>query len=302
MNSLREWFGHGRGVVVQGLGGNVARQQLTEMLAQGTNIVAGVSSRAFGTDVAGIPVYGSMSDARDATGADTTLLIVPAEHVRPAGLAALAAGMKLLVILAENVPVLDALVLREAAADALLVGPNSPGIVLPGLAKLGFMPTGSLRPGRVGLVSRSGTLSYEVSLQLSELDVGLSTWIGIGGDMVPLLDMPGAAELAARDPQTDVLVVVGEIGGTGEERLAAAVADGRIDVPVHALLVGRHASDSEPLGHAGAVILGNAGGFAAKAGCLRDAGVTVHSNPWSLAASVREATRQHRPHPLRTNA
>lgn len=303
MTGLRERLAAGRGVVVQGLGGQVARRQLDAMLAQGTNIVAGVSSREAGSNVQGTPLYANMRDARRATGADAALLIVPAEHVRAVGLAAIAAGMLLVVVLAENVPVMDALALREAADGALLIGPNSPGIVVPGLAKLGFMPTDRVRPGSVGLVSRSGTLSYEVSLQLAELGCGISSWVGIGGDMVPLLDMPSAAELVVRDPHTEVLVVVGEAGGTGEERLAAAVKAGFVSVPVHALLVGKHASDSEPLGHAGAVILGDAGGYESKAARLRDAGITVHNSPWALASAVAAATTTaEQPGPLKTPA
>ncbi|MCW2860633.1 MAG: Succinyl-CoA synthetase alpha chain [Actinoallomurus sp.] len=286
MRSLRDRLGAAQGVVIQGLASKTGRVQLAAMQAQGTRVVAGVSGRHAGTEVEGIPVYPTMAEACRATGATTALLFVPAQHVRAAALDAFAAGVDLLVVLAEGVPVMDAIAVAEAAGDRLVVGPNSPGLIVPGLAKLGFMPSGALRPGPVGLVSRSGTLSYEVSLHLAQRDVGISTWIGIGGDLTPFLPMPRAAELVAADPRTELLVIVGEVGGTGEEAVAQAIADGRLTVPVHALIVGGSAGGDEPLGHAGAVMLGGAGGYDAKVGRLREAGVTVHGTPWDLAEAV----------------
>jgi succinyl-CoA synthetase alpha subunit len=288
MNDLRTML-TGRGAIIHGLAGRAANVQIEEIQRQGTRVVAGVSSSKRGQTVAGVPLYGTIAEAAAATGGDVALLFVPAEHAKAATLDALDAGMKLVVLLAEGVPVLDALAVRERAGDTRVIGPNSPGIVVPGVAKLGFMPTQSISPGRVGLVSRSGTLSYEVSRSLSERGVGISSWIGIGGDVVPLTSMAEAARLVASDPCTDLLVVIGEIGGTGEEGLARAVSDKLIDVPVHALIVGESADPGEPLGHAGAVMLGGAGSFDSKVGTLTEAGVVVHHTPWRLADTVAES-------------
>jgi succinyl-CoA synthetase alpha subunit len=286
MMQLREWFDTRPGVVVLGLAGRGARNQLADLRAQGTNIVAGVSTRLAGTEVDGIPLYPSTAEACEATGASIALLFVPAAAVRTAAVDAIAAAVRLLVILAEGVPVMDSLAVAGAAGDTLIVGPNSPGLIMPGSIKLGFMPSGRLRPGPVGLVSRSGTLSYEVSLHLAERGIGISTWIGIGGDPSPFLPMPDAAALIAADPQTSLLVAVGEIGGTGEESVAAAIADGRISVPVHAMIVGREQSGGEPVGHAGAVVLNGAGKHDSKVGRLSAAGASVHATPWDLADAV----------------
>jgi succinyl-CoA synthetase alpha subunit len=298
MRSLRDRLA-GQDVVIQGLASKTGRTQLAAMQAQGTRVVAGVSGRQGGTEVEGLPIYSTMEEACRATGATVALLLVPAQHVRSAALSAFAAGVESLVVLAEGVPVMDALAVAEAAGDTLVVGPNSPGLIVPGLAKLGFMPSGELKPGPVGLVSRSGTLSYEVSLHLAQRAVGISTWIGIGGDLAPFLPMPRAAELVVADPRTELLVVVGEVGGTGEEAVAQAIADGRLTVPVHALIVGRSAGGDEPLGHAGAVMLGGAGGYEAKVERLREAGVTVHGTPWELAEAV-VAQLRHEERPAET--
>jgi succinyl-CoA synthetase alpha subunit len=283
---LREWLLDGPGVVVHGLAGRAGRNQLAQLRQQRTRVVAGVSARLAGTEIDGIPLFGTVSEACAVTGATVVLLFVPAAAVRATACEALAAGARLVVVLAEGVPVMDCLAVADAAGDALVVGPNTPGLIVPGLIKLGFMPSERLRPGGVGLVSRSGTLSYEVSLQLARRGIGLSTWIGIGGDVTPLLSMPAAAEVVAGDPHTEVLVLVGEIGGTGEESVAEAVAAGRIRQPVHAMIVGARGVGAEPVGHAGSVILAGAGRHDSKVGRLRDAGATVHRTPWDLAAAV----------------
>ncbi|MEU7632992.1 CoA-binding protein [Nocardia sp. NPDC049220] len=290
MNDLRTML-EARGVIVHGLAGRAAMVQIEEIQRQGTKVVAGVSSSKNGQAIAGIPLYATIAEAAAETAADVALLFVPAQHAKAATLDALDAGMRLVVLLAEGVPVLDVLAIRERSGAARLIGPNSPGVVVPGVAKLGFMPTQAVAAGRVGLVSRSGTLSYEVSRSLSERGVGISSWIGIGGDVVPFTSMSEAAQLVARDPHTDVLVVVGEIGGTGEEGLAQAMLDGLVDVPVHALIVGESARPDEPLGHAGAVMLGDAGSYDSKVSRLREAGVVVHHTPWQLADAVTELTR-----------
>jgi succinyl-CoA synthetase alpha subunit len=286
VTSLREWLQHGRGVVVHGLAGRAGRNQLAQLRQQGTRVVAGVSARLAGTEIDGIPLFATVGEACAATGAEIVLMFVPAEVVRATACEALGAGARLVVVLAEGVPVMDALAVADAAGDALVIGPNTPGLIVPGLIKLGFMPSQRLCPGRVGLVSRSGTLSYEVALQLARRGIGISTWIGIGGDAVPLLSMPAAAEVVAADPHTDVLVLVGEIGGTGEESVAEAIAAGRIRQPVHAMIVGARGVGDEPVGHAGAVILAGAGRHDSKVGRLRAAGATVHRTPWDLAEAV----------------
>lgn len=286
MINIREWLTGEPGVVIHGLTSRTGRVQLPAIQAQGTRVVAGVSARHAGTDVDGIPIYPTMAEASAASGATVGLLFVPARYARAVAEEALAAGIRLLVVLAEGMPVMDALTIKATAGDAVIIGPNSPGLIVPGLAKLGFMPSTALRSGPVGIVSRSGTLSYEVSMHLTQRGIGVSTWVGVGGDLAPLLPVPDAAELVTGDPVTKVLVTVGEVGGTGEERLAERIADGTITVPVHSLMVGGSAGGDEPLGHAGAVMLGGAGSYGAKVARLREVGVTVHDTPWELAEAV----------------
>lgn len=283
---LRTWFRREQRVAVHGLTGRAAAAQLPVMMAAGTNVVAGVAPAHGGEVVGGVPVFDDIDQARAATDANVSVMFLPAPAVKTACEEAVACGVRMVVVVTENVPLLDTVAIRERAGSALLVGPNSPGFAIPGVVKLGFMPSELVRPGPVGIVSRSGTLSYEVTLALQQEGLGISTWFGVGGDAVPFTDSALAALLVGDDPMTRVVVVIGEIGGSGEEHVAELIADGSLTVPVHALLVGQQTRGDQPMGHAGAVVLGNAGTFESKYSQLTAAGAVVHRTPWELAAAV----------------
>lgn len=272
-------------VVLQGMSGRTARRQMPVLRESGTNIVAGVVPGRRG-EIDGVPLYPSVSEAKIATACNTSIIAVPPDGARAACLEAIAAELRLAVVLSEGMPVLDAIAVRRARGRTILVGANTPGMAVPGVAKLGFMPSNLLRPGPVALVSRSGTLSYEVGLELCERGLGISLWIGVGGDAVPLLDLAEAIQLALDDPRTQALVLVGEVGGDAEERLAQTMRGREWAVPVHALVVGQASSPERPMGHAGAVVHGNVGRYDTKVAALRSAGVLVHDTPWDLAAMV----------------
>lgn len=293
MTSLREWLAAEQRVAIQGISGRVARAQLPALRQSGTNVVAGVVPERRG-DVDGIPVFPSVGEAKAATGCNVSIVAVPPAEVRAACLDAIEAEIALAVVLTEGVPVLDAVAIRRARARTLLVGANTPGMAVVGVAKLGFMSSELLREGDVALVSRSGTLSYEVAQELADLGGGVSTWIGVGGDPVPLLDLSEAVRLALEDPRTRALVLVGEVGGDAEERLADGAAATPWPVPVHALVVGRMTTPDRPMGHAGAVVRDGVGLYDTKVSRLRAAGVTVHDTPWGLASALSAAARPAR--------
>lgn len=287
MTPLREWLAAEQRVVIQGISGRTARGQLPVLREAGTNIVAGVVPERRG-EIDGIPLFPTVADARSATGCNASIVTVPPEDVRSACLEAIAAGLRLVVVLTEGVPVLDAIAIKRAARDTLLVGANTPGMAVQGVAKLGFMPSNLLQRGDVdvAVVSRSGTLSYEVALELTRRGYGISTWIGVGGDPVPLLDLAGAVRIALDDPRTRALVIVGEVGGDAEERLADEMGGGVWPVPVYALVVGRAISPERPMGHAGATIRGGVGLYDTKVARLRAAGVRVNDTPWELVDAL----------------
>ena len=291
MTPLREWLAAEQRVVIQGIRGRVARGQLPILREAGTNVVAGVVPERRG-DVDGVPLFATVAEARTATGCNTSIVAVPPEDVRSACLEAIAEGLRLVVVLSEGVPVLDAIAIKRAAGGTLLVGANTPGMAVQGVAKLGFMPSNLLRPGDVAIVSRSGTLSYEVALELTERGYGISTWIGVGGDAVPFLDLAGAVRVALDDPRTRALALVGEVGGDAEERLADEMAGLPWPVPVHALIVGRGISPERPMGHAGAAIRGGIGLYETKVARLRAAGVQVHETPWDLAEALARSRNE----------
>lgn len=291
MSALRERLAREQRVVIQGITGRTARGQLPVLRASGTNIVAGVVPGRTG-DVDGVPLFSSLAEARSATGCNVSIVVVPPSEVRAACIEAAECGLDLVVVLTEGVPVLDALAIRSASRETMFVGANTPGMAIAGVIKLGFMPSRLLRAGNVGLVSRSGTLSYEVALGLSDEGLGVSTWIGTGGDPVPLLDMAGAARLVLDDPETRALVVIGEIGGDGEERIADAMAAEAWRLPVHALVVGESIAPDRPMGHAGAMVRGDVGAYGSKVRRLTEAGVHVHATPWELASAVSAGVAQ----------
>ena len=275
-------------VIIQGATGHTARRHITVMKQHGTRIVAGVSPGRSAGPYDEVNIYPTCADAVDATGAVTAIQFVSANRVTDAAYEALASGVKLLVTVTEGVPVHDCASILRKATDlgTIWVGPSTPGIVVPGIIKLGFMPEIALAPGSVGVMSKSGTLAYEVCYRLVREGLGQSSWIGVGGDPVKGTRFAELLDYFATDLNTESVVVVGEIGGTEEEELAAALNDRAFDKPCHCLIAGATAPSGKTLGHAGALIHGFHGSFPAKATALEGAGAVVHRNIESLIEAM----------------
>jgi len=263
-------------VMVQGITGSVGRVQTKWMLDYGTNIVAGVTPGKEGEVVEGVPVYNTVADSVAKQGVTASVIMVPPFAIKKAILEAIDAGLELIVVITEHVPVHDIMELRVYAKErgTRIVGPNSPGIITPGEAKMGIMPGSVFSPGRIGIISRSGTLSYEASANLSGVGLGQSTMVGIGGEPVIFSSMPEMLELFDKDPDTDVVVVLGEVGGTQEEKAAQFIAQ-QMTKPVVACIVGYNALNGKRMGHAGALVHGSVGTQQGKVAALRQAGVPV---------------------------
>lgn len=264
-------------VIVQGITGRAGRQHTQLMRQYGTNIVAGVSPKSGSRDVDGIPVFPDCASAVTATGATTCVAFVGAYELLGAMKEAVAAGMRYIVTPTEGMPVHDALKVKQLVSDAqaIWIGASTPGMAVAGQAKLGFLPDVSLLPGNLGLMSKSGTLSYEAGFRLAQRGVGTSAWIGVGGDPVKGLRYADLVPFFADDSGTEALLVIGEIGGHEEEELAAALRAHRFSKPVFALIAGRTAPEGVAMGHAGALVHGSHGTFKAKKAALEDAGAIV---------------------------
>jgi succinyl-CoA synthetase alpha subunit len=252
--------------------------------------VAGVTPGKGGQDVEGIPVFDTVEDAVEATGANTSLIFVPARFAAEAIYEAADAGLHLVVCITEGIPVRD---MAQVGAylrgtDTVLVGPNCPGVISPGSANVGIIPGEICAPGRVGLVSRSGTLTYQIVHELTQRGVGQSTCVGMGGDPVHGLGFIGSLERFEADDGTDLVVMIGEIGGDDEERAAAFIAE-RMSKPVVSYIAGFTAPPGKRMGHAGAIITGSSGTAVAKAEALEAAGVQVGRTPTEVAELVRFA-------------
>ena len=284
-------------VVVQGITGSAGTFHARQCVAYGTQIVAGVTPGRGGETVdavrpdgkaIAIPVYDTMSEAVAATGADTSVIFVPAPGAADAILEAADAGCRLIVGITEGIPVLDMVKVKRALSDkaSILIGPNCPGVITPGECKIGIMPGHIHLPGRYGVVSRSGTLTYEAVGQLTALGMGQSTCIGIGGDPVGGMDFIKALELFEADPNTDGILMIGEIGGTAEERAAAYIRD-HVKKPVAGFIAGATAPEGKRMGHAGAIISGGAGTAKEKVAALEAAGVRVAPTPADMGVTLR---------------
>jgi succinyl-CoA synthetase alpha subunit len=273
-------------VIIQGMTGRAGRTHTLAMRAYGTNIVGGVSPRD--EDVGGIPVFRTCAEAVAATGALASVAIVPPLAVLPAILDAIAAGIRTMVTITEGMPIHDAVKAKHAvaAAGARWIGASTPGIAIPGRMKLGFLPDVSLAPGRLGVMAKSGTLSYEVCHRLVARGLGQSLWIGVGGDPVKGTRFADMLPYFAQDAGTDALVIVGEIGGNEEEELAAAIRDLGFAKPVYALVAGQAAREGVTMGHAGALIHGNVGTVESKSAALRAAGAQVFTRIRDLVEAV----------------
>jgi succinyl-CoA synthetase alpha subunit len=268
---------HTTPVIVQGISGRAGRLHSRLMKAYGTNVVGGVSPSAAGTEINGVPVFADCAAAVAATGASACVALVGALNLLDAMREALAAGIRYLVTPTEGMPVHDALRAQRLVRDAgaIWIGGSTPGMAVAGEAKLGFLPDDSLTPGPLGLMSKSGTLSYEAGFRLARRGVGTSAWIGVGGDPVKGTRFADLVPFYAADERTRALLVIGEIGGHEEEDLAAALVAQRFPKPVFALIAGRSAPEGVTMGHAGALTHGSHGTFAAKREALSASGVTV---------------------------
>lgn len=265
----------GAPVLIQGMSGRAGRRHSLAMAAYGTNIVGGVSPRA--EEVGGLPVFATCREAVAATGARASVVIVPPLAVLPAVLEAIDAGIEFIVTLTEGMPIHDALKAKGAVAEAGIrwIGASTPGIAIPGKLKLGFLPNASLSPGNLGVMAKSGTLSYEVCHRLVSRGLGQSLWVGVGGDPVKGTRFADMLPFFAADEATRAVVVMGEIGGDEEEELADRIRSTGFAKPVIALIAGQAAREGVSMGHAGALIQGNVGTAISKSVALRAAGVEV---------------------------
>jgi len=279
-------------VIVQGITGKEGSFHTKLMLQYGTKVVAGVTPGKGGSTVEGLPVYDTMAEAvKEHPEANTSIIFVPAKFASDAVYEAVDSGMKVIVVITEHIPVHDAMEFVNYAKrkGSVIIGPNCPGIITPGKTKIGIMPGHVFTPGPVGIMSRSGTLTYEIGYFLTKAGLGQSTVIGVGGDPVTGLTFPEVIEMFERDPQTKAVVMIGEIGGDAEERVARMVKEGRIKKPVVAFVAGRTAPEGKRMGHAGAIIMLGTGAYKDKVAALEDAGIRVARTPYEVSKLVKEA-------------
>ena len=284
------WVDENTRVVVQGLTGKEGQFHAARCREYGTKVVAGVTPGKGGTAVDGTPVFDTVAQARQQTGCDASLIFVPPLGAADAILEAADAGVALIVCITEGIPARDEVLVhrRLVGSGARLIGPNCPGIISPGKAKLGIMPAHIHRPGTVGVVSRSGTLTYEAVDQLTKLGLGQSTCIGIGGDPVPGTSFVDVLDAFNRDPGTEAVVMIGEIGGSAEEE-AAAFVKANVRKPVVAFIAGQTAPPGRRMGHAGAIIAGGKGTAREKMEALAAAGIHVAASPADLGVTMARA-------------
>ncbi len=284
------WVNEHTRLLVQGITGGEGRFHALGCRDYGTNVVAGVTPGKGGQEVDGIPVYDSVAEARAATGCNASMIFVPPPFAADAIMEAAAAGAELVVCITEGVPVADMLRVKAFLRDhpTRLIGPNCPGLISPGVAKIGIMPGQIHRPGRVGVISRSGTLTYEAVWQVTNLELGQTTCIGIGGDPINGTSFIDCLAAFADDPATEAVILIGEIGGTAEEEAAAWVRD-NFDRPVVGFIAGRTAPPGRRMGHAGAIIAGGKGTAAEKMEALTAAGIHVVESPAEMGSTVAKA-------------
>jgi succinyl-CoA synthetase alpha subunit len=282
-------------VICQGITGKAGEFHTRHCKEYGTQMVGGVTPGKGGETVQGLPVFDTVAEAVEKTGADATMIFVPAAFTADAILEAVDAGIRVIAAITEGVPVLDMVHVKEVVErnNVTLIGPNCPGLITPGECKIGIMPGYIHQPGKVGIMSRSGTLTYEAVWQTSNLGLGQSTCVGLGGDPIVGTSFIDLLKLFQDDPQTEAILMMGEIGGSAEEEAAAYVKQ-HVTKPVAAFIAGRTAPPGKRMGHAGAIISGGKGTAAEKVAALEDAGIVVAASPADMGTAVKRALEKRK--------
>jgi succinyl-CoA synthetase alpha subunit len=282
------WLTADSKIIVQGITGSEGTKHTRRMVASGASVVGGVNPRKAGSDVDGIPVFATVGEAMKETGADVSVVFVPPAFAKDAVVEAIDAAIPLCVVITEGIPVHDSAAFWQHALDAgttRVIGPNCPGLISPGKSNAGIIPADITQAGRIGLVSKSGTLTYQMLYELR--DIGFSTAVGIGGDPVIGTTHIDCLEAFEADPETDAMVMIGEIGGDAEERAAAYIKD-HVSKPVVGYVAGFTAPEGKTMGHAGAIVSGSSGTAAAKKDALEAVGVRVGKTPSETAGLMRD--------------
>jgi succinyl-CoA synthetase alpha subunit len=283
-------------VICQGITGKAGAFHSEQCQAYGTNLVGGVTPGKGGQSTLGVPIFDTVEEAVNSTGADATMIFVPPPFAADSIMEAADAGIGVIIAITEGIPVMDmaraVAYLKAHHPTARLVGPNCPGVITPGQCKIGIMPGYIHKPGRVGVVSRSGTLTYEAVWQLTNLGIGQSTCVGIGGDPVNGTDFVSVLKMFQDDPETDAVMMMGEIGGNAEEQAAAYKKSGAFTKPMAAFIAGQTAPPGKRMGHAGAIISGGSGKASDKIAALEDAGILVAQSPADMGITLQKAMQQ----------